>query len=110
MKTLVALIVGITLAVGMVSHAEAKDEFERGFKMELGAISARAAVGFGIGLVGGIVHGEPYYGYRPYCEPVRIERHIIVRPPRPHWRRHHVQPRYRHHHKHHRKHHYRCYP
>ncbi len=110
MKPLIALMVAVTLAFGLVPNAEAKDEFERGFKMELGAISARAAVGFGVGLVEGIVHGGPSYEYRPYCEPVRIERHIIVRPPRQYWRWHHMQPRHPRHHRHHRMHHYRCCP
>ena len=103
MKPLVTLTLALALVLGLTSNTEAGDEFERGFKMELGAISARAAVGFGIGLVGGMVHGAPYYDYGPCCESVRIERHVIVRPPRPHWRRHHVYPRHRHHHKLHRR-------
>ena len=83
MKTLIAVVLAIAISVALISNAEAGNEFERGFRTELGAISARAAVGLGIGLVGGIVTSGPYYA--PPCEPIYVEPRIYVRPV-PRWR------------------------
>jgi hypothetical protein len=96
MRTLIAAVLAVMLTVSLVSTAEAGDEFERGFRTELGAISARAAVGLGIGLVGGIVHSGPHYA--PYPEPIYVKRTIYVKPV-PRWRphRHHRFHRHDHH-------------
>ncbi len=102
------------IAVAMVamtwSGAQAGDEFEDGFKYEMGAIAARATVGFGVGLVRGVVHAGhhhdryvghgrrhyrnhrhghgPHYTrtvvYRPYPVPVRrVERRVVYYTPGP---------------------------
>ncbi len=42
--------------------AQAGDDFERGFKRELGAIAAHEAVGIGRHILGGVIAGP--YGYR----------------------------------------------
>ena len=105
---ILTVMLALALSVAMVSTANAGDEFEDGFKTELGAISARAAVGLGVGLVGRIVHGGPHYVssghgyYAPYRSGVYVERRVYVSP-HPRWHYGH----YRHHgHHHHRGHHY----
>jgi hypothetical protein len=80
MKKVSWVLAAITLTLLMASDVHAKNEFENGFKAELGAISARAAVGLGMGLVRGIIiYDEPYYEpyrrpyYGTYRVPVRVE-------------------------------------
>jgi len=101
------LVLALALSAAMVSPASAKDEFEDGFKTELGAISARAAVGLGVGLVGEIIHGGPHYvsyrdvHYRPYRGAIYIVRPVPVHryPCRCHCHphiRHYHQPRHPH--------------
>ncbi|MBI5116000.1 hypothetical protein HZA56_05960 [Candidatus Poribacteria bacterium] len=80
-KSFVTVALVLTLTAGMASSAYAKDEFENGFKTELGAIAARSAVGLGVGLVRGAFGGPVYYnGYyaRPYYRPV-----VVYTPPPP---------------------------
>jgi hypothetical protein len=79
-KSFVTVALVLALAAGMASSAYAKDEFENGFKTELGAIAARSAVGLGVGLVRGAFGGPYYNGYyaRPYYRPV-----VIYTPPPP---------------------------
>ena len=107
---ILAVAVAVVMATGPAAHAG--DDFEYGFKTELGAITARAAVGLGVGLVTGVVHGghnrhyrprhvihrhgyEPYYGhgprysraviYRPYPRPnTYVQRRVYYSPP-PRW-------------------------
>ncbi len=70
-KGLLVLVLTLVLSAAMVSSAYAKDEFERGFKYELGAIAARSAVGLGVGVVQGVFGGGAYYdGY--YARPAPI--------------------------------------
>jgi hypothetical protein len=100
--------IAIAMVAMMWSGAYAGDEFEDGFKYEMGAIAARATVGFGVGFVRGVAHGEPHrdnhvsrrhrrhrhcrhgYGpryartvvYRPYSVPVRrVERRVVYYTP-----------------------------
>lgn len=107
---ILTVMLALALSALMVSNASAGDEFEDGFKTELGAISARAAVGLGAGLIGGIFHGGPYYAppppvyYRPYRPAPYVVRPVYVAP-YPRWPRHHYRHHY--HHRHHRVHHHR---
>lgn len=106
---ILTVMLALALSAAMVSNANAGDEFEDGFKTELGAISARAAVGLGAGLIGGIFHGGPVYAspppvyYRPYRPAPYVVRPVYVAP-YPRWRHH------RHYHEHHVYHHrpHRC--
>jgi len=98
------VMLALALSAAMVSNANARNEFEDGFKTELGAISARAAVGLGVGLIGGIVHGGPHYAppppvyYRPYRPAAYVVRPVYVAPyPRGHYRPY--RPYYGHHHR-----------
>ena len=122
-RGVMTLILAFLLSAALVSAADAKDEFEDGFKTELGAIAARSAVGLGVGVFNGVFgHGvqyEGYYGtptvfhyghvrpyyrervvYAPYPEPYR---HVEYRRPYPgpryhrpvHVHRHYERP-YRH--------------
>ncbi len=103
-KILTISAIAVALVAISWSGAFAGDEFENGFKTEMGAITARATVGLGVGLVRGIVHGAhhhdrhvqyvhrhnrycrhghgPYYArtvvYRPYPVPVRRVEHRVV--------------------------------
>jgi hypothetical protein len=106
-KLLAAMTVGLVLSAMLATNAYAGDEFEKGFKWELGAITARSAVGLGVGVVnvgfGGPVrydghyvkvvparhvHPRPVYRetvvYTPYPPPVyHVERIVYVAPPPP---------------------------
>lgn len=108
-KLIGTLVLTITVSALMVSTAHAKNEFEDGFKYEMGAIAARSAIGLGVGLVTGVIHVEPYYAppvlpvyvepyyapparpvyvepyYRPYRRPIYVERRVYH--PRRHWAR-----------------------
>lgn len=74
-----ASIASLGLLFATPSPARAGDDFEKGFKRELGAISARAVVGIGVGaLNGGYGYYDPYYAppryrshrsYDPYYGP-----------------------------------------
>lgn len=84
------------------ASAQAKDEFERGFKDELGRITAHEAVNAGKHVVGAILYGGPHHGgHAPYGYG-RYERHdgYAHVPPghRKHWKHHHK--RWKHHHRH----------
>jgi hypothetical protein len=112
-KALAIVAIAVFLVAWMAPAASARNEFENGFKTELGAIAARSAVGLGVGVFNGIVAGpgayyDGYYAtphvyrydaYRPYYYPQRVV--IIERPyHRPYYRHYgHVPPRayYRHH-------------
>jgi hypothetical protein len=89
MKRLVLVVALALVASGaMVGPAQAKDEFEDGFKTELGAIAARSAVGLGVGVVSGILHGgvayDGYYAHpAPVYRPYYRERVVYVAPPPP---------------------------
>ncbi len=103
-KGLLALIVAFAIVAIPGSAAHAGDEFEHGFKFELGAIAAHAVVGAGVGLVTGVTHGVHHHGhhrrhghhrahrphrtkvvvYRPSPVPVyRVERRVVYRSPPP---------------------------
>ncbi len=110
-KGLPIFIVAFAILAIMGTSAQAGNEFEHGFKTELGAITARATVGLGAGLVSNVFHGghgHRHYGhrryghsryghgprysktvvYRPYPpRPVRyVERRVVYhRPPRVYW-------------------------
>lgn len=94
-KGLLTLVLTLVLSAGLASSAYAKDEFEDGFKYELGAIAARSAVGLGVGVVQGVFGGGVYYdGY--YARPAPIYYDY----PRPYYReriiyRSYPPPRYR---------------
>jgi len=63
-KGLMTLMLAFLLSASFVSASDAKDEFEDGFKAELGAIAARSAVGLGVGVFNGVFgHGVHYDGY-----------------------------------------------
>ena len=80
-KGLMSLVLAFVLSAALVSAAQAKDEFEDGFKYELGAIAARSAVGLGVGVVRGVLgHGVHYDGY--YGPPAVS----YYGPPRPYYR------------------------
>lgn len=109
-KILTISAIAVALVAVSWSSAFAGHDFESGFKTEMGAIAARATVGFGVGLVRGVVHGghhydrhiqrvhrhnrycrhghRPYYArtvvYRPYPVPVRrVERRVVYYTPGP---------------------------
>ncbi len=68
-KGLAIFIAAFAILAIMGTSAQAGDEFEHGFKTELGAITARATVGLGAGLVSSVFHGghgHRYYGHRRY--------------------------------------------
>lgn len=74
------LLLGSGVLFAAPQSARAGDDFERGFKRELGRITAREAVRVGRDVVGGVIlgrghHGGGYYGRAPYY-------------PRRHYRRH----------------------
>ena len=103
-KILTISAIAVVLVAMSWSGAFAGNEFEDGFKTEMGAIAARATVGFGVGLVRGVVYGGhhrdhhiryghrhhrhchhrhgPFYArtivYRPYPAPVRRVEHRVV--------------------------------
>jgi hypothetical protein len=63
-------IAGLALALMSASPAEAKDEFEDGFKDELGRIAAHEAVGVGRQVLASVLLGGPYVASpAPYREP-----------------------------------------
>jgi len=100
-KGLLTLVAALVMVAVVGSAVYAGDEFEDGYKTELGAIAARATVGLGVGLVTGAVHGtrhhqhhryyshhRPYYTrvvvYRPYPVRVRrVERRVVYYAPPP---------------------------
>jgi hypothetical protein len=100
MKTVLIALLAIAIVVSVATTAEARNEFENGFKTELGAISARAAVGLGFGIAREVFAGGPYY--EPYCQPAPppVVRTVYVE------RRVYVPVRHVHHYRHH--HDYRC--
>lgn len=63
----------LTLVALTAPRAHAGDEFEDGFKYELGAIAARTAVGLGFGIVRGPVHVEHGYDRCYECRQGRYE-------------------------------------
>lgn len=73
MKTrMMTVILAVALSAALTSTAYAGDEFEKGFKWELGAITARSAVGLGVGVVNGVFGGGvAYNGYYVRPTPVR---------------------------------------
>ena len=79
-----AAALGAVIAVGMPESASAGDDFERGFKRELGAIAAHEAVGIGRHILGGVITGG--YGHHGYAGRHHYRSHY--RPYRPY-------PRYR---------------
>lgn len=98
-KVITTLVLTILVSALVTTTVHAKNEFEDGFKYEMGAIAARSAVGLGIGLVTGVIHAEPYYAppppprpifvepyYRPYRTRIYVERRVYH--PRRHWARH----------------------
>ena len=107
---LLGVLAGAGLALAWPSEAGAKDEFEDGFKDELGRLSAHGAFGVGRHILGEILFGYPGYErhavhtYHPryrnrrrgYYDDYRGGYHR-----RPYYRRH------RHHHHHYRHHHHR---
>lgn len=63
-------ITGLALVLMGTSPAEAKNEFEDGFKDELGRIAAHEAVGAGRQILAGILVGGPWVAApAPYREP-----------------------------------------
>lgn len=80
--TAALLLLGMGVLFAAPQNARAGDDFERGFKRELGRITAREAVRVGRDVVGGVIlghghhRGGHYYGRTPYY-------------PRRHYRRHH---------------------
>ncbi|GAB4349780.1 MAG: hypothetical protein Kow0099_33020 [Candidatus Abyssubacteria bacterium] len=106
-KLLAAVTVSLVFCAVLTTSAYAGDEFEKGFKWELGAITARSAVGLGVGVInvglGGPVrydghyvkvipvrrvHPRPVYRetivYTPCPPPVHhVERVVYVTPPPP---------------------------
>ena len=82
MRKLALIALAVVLAGMLASPALAKDEFEDGLKMELGAITARSAVGLGIGVVNGIFGGGiAYNGFYAAPAPIYRERVVYVPPP-----------------------------
>ena len=63
--------VAVVLVAFLASTAHAKDEFENGFKSELGAMAARSAVGLGLGVINEIVAGPGAYFDGYYGPPAR---------------------------------------
>lgn len=62
MTPALALLIGLAVLLASPQAAFAgKDEFENGFKRELGAIGARSVVGVGVGLFNVAVGGEAGY-------------------------------------------------
>lgn len=57
-----ALAIAALFSVALPHTAAAGDDFERGFKRELGAIAAHEAVGLGRHILSGVIAGP--YGYR----------------------------------------------
>ena len=67
MKRLLLVCAVAAVMIAMAApQAYAKDEFEDGFKHEMGAIAARATVGLGLGVVHGVAHGGHHYGHGHY--------------------------------------------
>jgi len=65
-RILVAGSIALALVVGVAGQASAKNEFENGFKTELGAIAARSAVGVVFdGIFGGAGNQYMSSDYRP---------------------------------------------
>jgi len=98
-KGLMALVLAFAISVALASSAYAGDEFEDGFKYELGAIAARSAVGLGVGVFNGLfapgVYYNGYYGtptafHYGHPRPYYRERVVYVPYPRHH---HHVEYR-----------------
>ena len=86
-KGWISLILAFVLSAALVSAAHAKDEFEDGFKTELGAIAARSAVGLGVGIVHGVFgHGAHYDGYYGpptavrYAPPTYYRKRVVYAP------------------------------
>jgi hypothetical protein len=87
MKKLALVTLALVLIGVLASPALAKDDFEHGFRLELGAIAARSAVGLGVGVVNGILGGGVDYNGM-YARPVPVypryrERVVYVAPPPP---------------------------
>ena len=101
MRTVLIALLAIAIAVSAVTTAEAKDEFEKGFKTELGAISARAAVGVGFGIAREVFTAgpccEPCFqpAPRPVVRTVYVQRPVYVPVPvhKVHRHPHHPQSR-----------------
>ena len=91
-KTLMISALAIALVAMTWSTAQAGNEFEHGFKTEMGSIAARATVGFGVGLVRGVAHGghhhdrhiRPAHRHHRHCShwrgPVVYSRTVVYRP------------------------------
>jgi hypothetical protein len=85
--------------------AQAGDEFEDGFKDELGRIAAHEAVYVGRGLLARILLGPPAYGPPAYAYPYPVPVYRYAYPPPPYWD---YYPRYYHRHHHYHHHHDDC--
>lgn len=86
--SLIAVALAVVLSAAMVSTAHAKDEFEKGFKTELGAIAARSAVGLGVSVVNGVFGpGIQYNGFYGKVAPRHRHPHytqtVVYAPPPP---------------------------
>lgn len=85
---LIAVAIAVVLSAAMVTSAFAKDEFEKGFKTELGAIAARSAVGLGVTAFNGIFGpGIQYNGFYGKVAPRHRQPHhtqtVVYAPPPP---------------------------
>ena len=69
----VAALAAAALIVGIATPAQARDEFEYAFRVELGRIAAHEAVYAGKHILGAVLHGGHYprasYGYQSHGYP-----------------------------------------
>lgn len=68
-KGLLITTIAMVAVIMAWTPAQAGDQFENGFKFQMGAIAARATIGLGAGIVHGVTHGHDH-GYR------RHDRHV----------------------------------
>jgi len=110
------------LLLAPAPEARAGDEFEDGFKDELGRLAAHEAVGIGRGVLAQILLGGPgyyaegpyyrtppprYYHEGPYYRPYEVWHYGYAPGPYPYWRPYgHGYRSHGHHHNYHRHHHH----
>jgi hypothetical protein len=87
-KVILVVALAVLMTGAFAGTAPAKDDFEHGFKLELGAIAARSVVGLGVGVVngvfgGGVAYNGLYATPAPIYRPVYRERVVYVAPPPP---------------------------
>jgi hypothetical protein len=105
-RTAITVIACAAALLVAAAPASAKDEFEDGFKDELGRIAAHEAVGAGRAMLGYILLGHPgHYGNNGHHDPYPYGRgyheRVVYYPVEVHHYHHHYYRKHKHHHHHH---------